>query len=130
MTLLDLRRAGKNRASMRASAREVEVKPVHPVQRPRFDAETFVARRETEMQNGVRLQRFFKLLKSWPHNDFSYHVGRQSHKPQYGTGRRLLVGSRAVLIHCPGLLEASEVRLVVNRWRSREARSAWYLCGT
>jgi hypothetical protein len=66
MTLLDLRRAGENRASTRASA---------------LDAETFVARRETEIQNGVRLQRFFKLLKSWPHNDFSYHVGRQSLSP-------------------------------------------------
>lgn len=65
---LDLRRAGKNRMSMRACARDVEVKPAHPVQRPRFDAETFAARRETEMQNGVRLQRFFKLLKSWPNS--------------------------------------------------------------
>jgi hypothetical protein len=58
-----MRRTGKYRPAGRARARSVAAKQTQAVQRPRFDSESFPARGEAEMQNGIGLERLVECFE-------------------------------------------------------------------
>src|ERR1019366_3239906 len=58
-----IRCSWKDRAGRRAAARGIAMKLAQTVQRPRFDAESFLAGGEAEMDNGIGLEHFVELFE-------------------------------------------------------------------